>query len=251
MDFLSPMGKAIIGAIRPKTGDIILDVATGTGEPGLSIAKIATGGKVIGTDIAEGMLAVAREQAAKTGITNYETIATDASELPFADNYFDAGSCRRGIMFFPDMRRAAKEMARVLKPGGKVAATVWITPPANPWVLTIMGPIGEVLQLQPPPPGAPGMFRCAAPGLVEDIFREAGLKDIRSEEISGERDFLSEDFYWNYQNELGAPVIAAMRKASGEQREIIRSKVFENIKKLNPAGGVKLKYSARIISAEK
>src|SRR4051812_24286731 len=103
MDFISPMGEAIVSALGPKKKDIVLDVATGTGQPGLTIAQIATNGKVIGIDLSEGMLAVAREQAASKGVVNYEATLSDVTELDFPDNYFDLVSCRFGFMFFPDM----------------------------------------------------------------------------------------------------------------------------------------------------
>src|ERR1051325_10939561 len=84
MDFLKPMGDEIIRMIRPKDKEVVLDVAAGTGEPGLTIAGMIPNGKVVITDLAEGMLAVAKENAAKKGIKNYETIACDVSQMPFA-----------------------------------------------------------------------------------------------------------------------------------------------------------------------
>ena len=161
MDFVKPMGDEIIRLLKPKDDDMVLDVAAGTGEPGLTIATMLRNGKVISTDLAEGMLEVAREKAAKRGIKNFETKVCDVSELPFADNTFDAVSCRFGFMFFPDMLLAAKEMMRVLKPGGRIATAVWNVPEKNFWVTAIMTSINKNMQLPPPPPGAPGMFRCA------------------------------------------------------------------------------------------
>src|SRR5438045_9073820 len=108
--------------IKPKYSEKILDVAAGTGEPGLTIASMIPNGSVVITDLAEGMLDVARENAAQRRIKNIETIACDVSEMPFDDNSIDAISCRMGFMFFPEMLFAAKEMHRVLKPGGRIAA---------------------------------------------------------------------------------------------------------------------------------
>src|SRR3990172_6011142 len=90
MDFLKPMGNEIIRLLNPKNDDVVLDVAAGTGEPGLTIASMLTGGKVIITDLAEDMLEIARENAIRRGIKNIETRACDVCEIPFADNTFDA-----------------------------------------------------------------------------------------------------------------------------------------------------------------
>ena len=167
MDFLKPMADEIIQLIKPRDTDIVLDVASGTGEPGLTIATMLSGGKVVATDLAEGMLEVAQENATRRGIKNFEIVACDVCELPFPDNSFDAISCRLGFMFFPDMLLAAKEMVRVLKPGGRIAATVWNGPERNLWASSILGIISKNMQLVPPPPGAPGLFRCAKSGFVQ------------------------------------------------------------------------------------
>ena len=70
MDFLKPLGDEIIRLIDPQKNDIILDVAGGTGEPGLTIASMLNGGKVIITDLAEDMLTIAQENATQRGINN-------------------------------------------------------------------------------------------------------------------------------------------------------------------------------------
>ena len=103
MDLLKPISDEIISLINPTDEDVVLDIAAGTGEPGLTIATMLMGGKVIITDLSDDMLEIARENAIERGITNIETCACDVCELPFADNTFDAISCRFGFMFFPDM----------------------------------------------------------------------------------------------------------------------------------------------------
>lgn len=251
MNFLAPMGAAIIQSLHLKSSDHVLDVATGTGEPGLSIARIVSGGKVTGTDLSDGMLAVAKERAGAQSIENYETVVSDVTELPFADNTFDAISCRFGFMFFPDMQRAAKELARILKPGGRIAIAVWGEPKDNVWVTVTMGTIYEIMNIPKPPPDAPGMFRCAAPGFMESLLKNAGFKNISGIESSGIYDFLSVEMYWSFNTEVAAGVVAALAQATPEQRELVHAKVLEKIHQLNPGGGAKLSYGAHIISAEK
>ncbi|MFA6084116.1 class I SAM-dependent methyltransferase [Mucilaginibacter sp.] len=251
MDFLEPMGHEIIRKIYPQNTDVVLDIAAGTGEPGLTIASMLKGGKVVITDLSEDMLAIAREKAEERGIKNIETRACDVCELPFPDNTFDAISCRFGFMFFPDMELAAKEMVRVLKPGGKIATSVWSAPEKNFWVTAIMGTINKNMDLPAPPPGAPGMFRCAKEDLITDLFLRAGLKNISQREITGQLNAKTTDGYWNMMLDIGAPIVAALSKADDAMKEKIKKEVFEIVNQKFPDGNVIIDSSALVIYGEK
>ncbi len=250
MDFLKPMGDEIITSIKPSGNDAVLDIAAGTGEPGLTIATMLDGGKVTITDLSGDMLMIAKENAAHRGIQNIETTACDVCELPFADNSFDAISCRFGFMFFPDMQLATDEMLRVLKPGGRIAISVWNVPEKNFWVTATMGTINKNMELPPPPPGAPGMFRCAKPGLMKDIFEKAGFKNVTEKEVPSKLNSGTVETYWNMITEIGAPVVAALSKADDAMREKIKKEVFEVVSQRYP-GHVAIDASAMVISAEK
>jgi ubiquinone/menaquinone biosynthesis C-methylase UbiE len=247
--FLQPMGDEIVAAIRPADGETILDVATGTGEPGLTIAAALPAGRVIGTDLAEGMLATAEAHARARGLANYSTQVADVSALPFPEATFDAVSCRMGFMFFPDMPLAAGEIVRVLKPGGRFSTSVWSAAERNPWVTTMMGAISRHTSLPPPVPGAPGMFRCAAPGLVAGLLRDAGLGQVTEREISRQVTYESAEHYWTMMMEVAAPVVAAMSKVDDPTRARIKADVLAALP--GSSSGVKLDYSARIISGVK
>jgi ubiquinone/menaquinone biosynthesis C-methylase UbiE len=251
MQFLQPMGDEIVRLIKPGGQDVILDVASGTGEPGLTIASMLKGGKVVITDLSDDMLKIARDHAAKRGITNIETRACDVCELPFADNTFDAISCRFGFMFFPDMLLAAKEMTRVLKPGGRIATAVWNGPEKNFWVTAIGGTINRNMQLTPPPPEAPGMFRCAKSGLIQDLFRQAGLKNTTEKEVAGRLNCGSADKYWTMMTEVAAPFVSALSKADDAMKKKIKEEVYQVLNEKYPDGKVNIDASALIIYGEK
>jgi len=251
MNFLKPMGDEIIRLLKPNGNDLVLDVAAGTGEPGLTIATMLTGGKVIINDIAEKMVTIARENAAKRGIKNYETDSSDISALPFADNTFDAISCRFGFMFFPDMLQAAKEMVRVLKPGGRVATSVWNVPDKNFWVTAIMSSINKNLDIPKAIPGAPGMFRCSEEGLMINLFKEAGLKNISETEIYSKLDCGDEEGYWNFMSEVAGPVAAALEKADDKMKAKIKKEVLASVKQRYPAGKTMVDANAIIIYGNK
>lgn len=252
MTFIKPVGDEIIKHLKLKETDVVLDVATGTGEPGLTIASIVKKGKVTGQDISDNMLAFARQHATAKGLRNYETQCCDISELPFSDNTFDAISCRFGFMFFPAMQLAAKEMFRVLKPGGRIAASVWGPPEKNFWVTSIMGPIMKNMQLPPPPQGAPGMFRCSDPAQMMSLFKEAGIKNVTVKEVNEKTDAESLDFFWQYMNDIAAPVVAAMSKADDTMKGKIKKEVFDGLKQKYPGNGpLEFDYQALIIYGEK
>jgi ubiquinone/menaquinone biosynthesis C-methylase UbiE len=251
MEFLKPFGDEIIRMIDPKEGETILDVASGTGEPGLTISEMVGDGKVVITDLAEGMLEVARDNAMRRGDSNIEIIACDVTELPFEDNSFDAISCRMGFMFFPDMELAAKEMYRVLKPGGRIAAAVWGAPEKNFWVTSIMSVISKNLQVRPPEPGAPGMFRCAKSGLLAGILEHAGFTDISEVEKNHKISIGDEERFWSFHNEVAAPVVSAMAGTDDGTRARIKKDVFLALRERFPDGQVYMEYSARMISGRK
>ena len=229
MGFLMPYGEEIIKLVKPTANDIVLDVAGGTGEPGLSIAPMVANGKVIITDLSEGMLQVAKEKITVKGIKNIETSIADVSKLPFDDNAFDIVTCRFGYMFFPDMMLATQEMTRVLKPGGRIAASVWGSPENNFWVTVMMQNIKKHIEMTPPAEGAPGMFRCAKPRLIANMFEEVSLKDVREIEVNSKMNCDSAQEYWDFITDVAAPFVEALTPADEETIEEIRTDVINEI----------------------
>ncbi|HLP39734.1 class I SAM-dependent methyltransferase [Lacibacter sp.] len=251
MDFLQPFGDAIINALDLQDGYHVLDVAAGTGEPGLTIASKIRNGKVIITDLSDEMLVIAHENAQRAGLRNVEFSVCDVCELPFDDNSFDAISCRMGFMFFPDMLLAAKEMLRVLKPGGKIAASVWSGPEKNGWFTAAMSTVKNNVELPVPVPGSPGMFRCAKDGLIAGLFEEAGLTNITQIELPGKLNCQTADTYWSFASEVVGPVVSALAQADAETKEKIKSEIIQLINQTYPEGNVSINSSAYIISGTK
>ena len=252
MRFLQPMGEAIVDYLQIREEDIVLDIATGTGEPGLTIATLAKKGKVTGTDLAEDMLTIAAANAAQKGISNYTTLQADSCELPFANNTFDAISCRMGFMFFPDMELAAREMLRVLRPGGSMATSVWGAPAKNGWIGTMMKAVSQHIELPPPIPGAPGMFRCAAPETMSALLTQAGFKKVTEKEITAKVTYESADQYWEMMMDVAAPVVAALSKVDEMTKSRVKTTLFGLLEKYAPAGSpLTLDYASTILYGEK
>lgn len=251
MDFLKPMGDEIIRVLRPKENDFVLDIAAGTGEPGLTIAGMLTSGRVMITDLAEDMVVIAEENAKTKGLKNVDVLACDVGSLPFADNTFDAISCRFGFMFFPDMDLAAKEIFRVLKPGGRIATSVWNSSDKNFWVTAIMGAISRSVEMPAAVPGAPGMFRCADKEFMETLFKKAGLKNVAITEIFGKLNCGTAEEYWKFMNEVAGPVAAALGKVDETIKAKIKEEVLETVKQKYPEKVIAVDSNAWIVYAEK
>jgi ubiquinone/menaquinone biosynthesis C-methylase UbiE len=182
--FLYPISSSMINQLSLTPTSNILDVATGMGEPGLSIAAIWPAAKVTGVDISEKMLKISQENAQEKGIKNFETICCDVTAMPFADNYFDAIICRNGIMFFADMAAGLKEIHRVLKSNGKVTVSAWGQLEKNLWISIVLEAITIVTHRKSYNKHIPGMFYCMEPGFMTDWFEEIDLQQVKEQEIT-------------------------------------------------------------------
>ena len=251
MNFLRPMGDAIIKALDIKTNNVVLDIASGTGEPAFSIAAKAETGKVYATDLSEEMLAIAKASAQERGINNIEFKVADVSKLPFSDNFFDKISCRMGFMFFPDMQLAAKEIFRVCKNGGKMAVSVWGTAEDNDWSTTITKVLSKHFEIPRPPAGAPGMFRCATPGLMKQLFENAGFENVKEETIFGTVDFETAENYWLNRTEMSESVVALLSKTTEETRNKIKADLLAECNGRLTNGRLIMNWSSLIILGEK
>jgi SAM-dependent methyltransferase len=229
MNQLGPVSAAMIDHLDIAEDQQHLDVASGTGEPGLSIAQRAARGRVVLTDIAPEMLDVAERRAVAQRITNIETKACTADELPFADAVFDSVSVRFGYMFFPDAAKATAEFARVLKPGGRICSSVWVKPDQNPWTSIIMGAIGTEVALSPPDPDAPSMFRYAATGSIGSVYAAAGLHDIAEWDVDVELVTSSAAEYWDMMSEHVSLAVTALQQVGGPARQRIRAHVVTDV----------------------
>ena len=251
MDQLRPVGAAIIERLQLAEDHRHLDIASGTGEPGLSIARLLPRGRVVLTDLAPEMLDIAGRRATAQGIANVETRVCSADDLPFGNATFDSVSVRFGYMFFPDMARATAEFARVLKPGGQLCSAVWVKPEENPWTTIAMRAVASETALAPPDPDGPHMFRCAAPGYVSARYEAAGLRDVAEWDVAVELVTRSPEEYWAVVSEHVSPVVAALRQVDEPARERIRAHAIAEARAFEQDGLTRVPGMARCIVGTK
>lgn len=166
-----------VAHVRP--GMQVLDLASGTGEPALSIAAaVGPEGHVTATDLGPGMLATCEENARAQGLTNMSFEVADAHVLPFPDGAFDLVTCRFGVIYFADCGQAMREIHRVLKPGGRVVLTGWGPLDQNQFLTIPLMPFLKRMPVPPPPPGAPHPFKFAEAGSLSAELAAAGIGQI-------------------------------------------------------------------------
>lgn len=201
------LNHRLAGDARLRAGMRVLDLGSGTGYPALLAAQIiGAQGSLVGIDLAEQMLDVARRKAARLQLGNVRFQTGDVSTLPFETASVDAVISRFCLMFLPDIPKAAREIARVLTPGGWVAAAVWAAPEKNPSLGLAMGVVKQVVELPPPDPTAPGIFRLAKPGELVGLLQQAGLVDAVEQEFIAEWSYASPEEYLASLLEIAAPI---------------------------------------------
>jgi ubiquinone/menaquinone biosynthesis C-methylase UbiE len=248
-----PVTEALIHEAEISTGQAVLDVAGGTGEPSLAIAEVVgPTGLVTCTDAVAEMVATAEDEARRLGLTNVRFQQCTAESLPFADNTFDATVSRLGAMFFPDPVAAAREMLRVTKPEGRLCFVVWGTSDRNPYSYAILNVLSRHVEAPAEDPDAPGAFRFAEPGKLARVLSEAGATNVRERELSFRMKApISAAQFWEMRSAISGSLREKLATLPAEQAQRIRSEVQEAVREFFPEAKMNFPAEMLIVSARK
>ena len=220
------VSAAMVDALALAPGDRVLELAAGPGDTGFMAAgRIAPGGALICSDGAEAMLDVARERASAQGVDNVEfrQLELEWIDLPTAD--VDAVLCRWGIMLIVDSEAAAREIRRVLRPGGRAALAVWDVAERNPWATIPRDAMLALGHIDAPPADAPGMFKLAGDGVLPELLWDAGLVEVTVAAVAMERRFPTLDDYLTETIEMASALRTAYESLSGGQQAQVRERI--------------------------
>jgi SAM-dependent methyltransferase len=236
----APVSLALIEDAGIVRGNAVLDVATGPGEPALSVATlVGPEGKVVGIDPIPEMVAAARRAADQRGLKNARFEIAFADHLPFPDDTFDGVISRFGVMFFPSPVDGIREMLRVLKPGRKLALAAWHFADRNPFHYTLSNVMDRYVDPTPVAPDAPDAFRFASRGKLAEVLIAAGATAVseRLLQFAIEAPVAAEDFL-TMRCEMSEKLRQKIAGLPRQQAEEVRCQMLEAFREYSAGPGI-------------
>jgi SAM-dependent methyltransferase len=199
--------RVLLAATRPRPGERVVELACGAGGPGLAAAElVAPDGEVVLSDGSVEMAAIATARAAALALRNVSSRVLDLEQIEEPDAAYDVVLCREGLMLTPDPARAAREIRRILRPGGRVALSVWGPRVENPWLGVVFDAVAERLGAPMPPPNTPHPFALDDAGRLAAVLTEAGLADVSVRELATPYRAASAGEWWDRTSALAGPL---------------------------------------------
>jgi ubiquinone/menaquinone biosynthesis C-methylase UbiE len=243
----APVTQALVEDGLIGSGSIVLDIATGPGEPALTIAAlVGSEGEVFGIDPAPEMVDAARRATDHLGFRNAQFEVASADRLPFPADTFDAVISRFGVMFFSSPVDGVREMLRVLKPGRKLALAVWHFAENNPFHYALARVIERFVDSPPPAPDAPDAFRFASPGKL----RGAMSPSERLLQFTIQASTSVEDF-WTLRCEMSEKLREKLATLSGEQLTEVKRQALEVLRGYSTERGMSFPAEVLIVTGTK
>jgi ubiquinone/menaquinone biosynthesis C-methylase UbiE len=249
----APVTQALVEEGQIGTGQVVLDIATGPGEPALSVAGlVGPKGKVFGIDPIPEMAAAARRAADRLGLRNVRFDVAFADKMLFPADTFDAVISRFGVMFFPVPVEALREMLRVLKPGRKLALAVWHFAENNPFHYSLSRVIDRYVESPPLAPDALDAFRFAAPGKLRTILMEAGAMSVSERLLKFTiLAAISLQDFWTMRIEMSEKLREKMARLSNDQMNEVKRQGLESLGEYCAGGGMSFPAEVLIVNGVK
>ncbi len=240
--------QALVEYSRPKPGMKVLDLASGTGEPAISLAsRVGPAGHVTALDLSNELLRIATERAQQRRLTNFSIQQADAHQLPYPDQSFDLVTSRFGVMFFQNCEKALREVHRVLKPGARTCFLAW-GPFEQPYWSSTMGMVAKHVGGPALVPDGPDPFKFSSPGSLSAELRKAGFADVEEETTSLPWTWPgTPEEVWEQAQAVATPFLPLLRRVPTERRNEIDREVLSAVRRY--ADGDNLKFGAVVVLA--
>jgi SAM-dependent methyltransferase len=219
----------------------VLELAAGPAGVGLAAAEmVGPDGEVVVSDVSPRMAAIAAERAAARKLSNVRAAVLDLERIDAPDASFDIVLCREGLMLVPDPARAAREILRVLRPGGRFAISVWGPRARNPWLAVIFETVSAAVGVPVPPPGIPGPFSLDDAGRLEATLTGAGLADVVVGEVPTPYRAATVAEWWERSAALAGPMAKRLAALPRGVRETLVAEAGEAVAPYATADGLEI-----------
>lgn len=243
--------ERLLAVVALSRGDRVLELACGPGGTGLAAAdQVGPDGEVVISDVAEAMATIAGQRAAARGLGNVATAVLDIEAIEQPDESFDAVLCREGLMFAVAPDQAVGEIFRVLRPGGRAAASVWAPPADNPWLGEMLDAASAVIGMPMPPPGVPGPFSLADADLGA-LLTAAGFADVEVEDVPVPHRTGSFEEYWSLTSDLAGPLASLLAGLDEETVSAIQDRVRAAFAAYTTDAGLDIPGVSRMVSGRR
>jgi SAM-dependent methyltransferase len=227
-DALIPVREWLIRELAPRSGETVLELGAGTGETGFDAAALlGDDGGLISTDLSPEMVDVARRRGIELGLSNIDHRVIDAERIELGAGSVDGVLCQSTYMLVADPAAALAETRRVLRPGGRLALSVWGAPERNPWVSIAGMILVERGHIPPPEPGAPGIFSLASEERTEALLNGAGFGSVRTEHVPVRFVFRDLADYERWVLDVTGPLAMVVRGLPNDEREVLSGRLSE------------------------
>ena len=244
----SAVTQTLVDYASPLAGMTVLDLASGTGEPAITLAeRVGPQGSVTAIDQSSELLEIAAERARKKGLANLTTRQGDAHKLPFPDRSFELATCRFGVMFFADAQGALIELRRVLKSGARACFAAW-GPMEQPYWQTTMKIVHQHAGGAMLAPEGPDPFRFSASGSLAEVLRMAGFQQVEESTRHLAWTWLGDaEEVFEYACAVGAPFRSMLDRVPEESWPAIRTEAIAAMEQYRV--GDEIRFGAEIIFA--
>ncbi len=219
--------EALAESLDLVPGERVLDVACGSGNGAIAAAR-RTWGNAVGADYVPALLERGRERAAGERL-DVEFVEADAQELPFEDASFNVAMSIFGAMFAADQEKAAAELLRVVRPGGRIGMANW-TPAGAVGLM-----FGTISKHAPPPPGLESPLRWGTEERLRELFGD-GISDLRVESRISRQPFRSADHYIEFFREYFGPTQMAYERVGADGEAALTADLKSFLEDANAAG---------------
>lgn len=243
-----PVTQALVEYAQPKAGMQVLDLASGTGEPAITLAlRVGSTGHVTALDLSSELLEIANKRALARGLTNLTTRQADAHSLPVPDNSFDLATSRFGVMFFRDPVAALCELRRVLRPGSRACFLAW-GPFEQPYWQSTMGVVHRHINGDLLSPDAPSPFRFSEPGSLSAVLSTAGFRDVSEEARTLPWTWPGPpEEVWEQASAVSVPFRPMLERVPADRWPAIKEEIFAEVRRYQH--GDKLEFGATVVLA--